>query len=157
MKLTGLNGCANITPFNIITDYQKPDLEAIGGELNCDYTKIELVANSNTPGVQFEWNINGVVVPNRTHIVDQVGQYMIKVTGANGCISDSLVRVDSNYIIPELVTTDGSLSCDSSNYLLAANTSSIGSTFGWFGPDNFFSDKQFTLSLIHISEPTRPY
>ena len=146
LKLTGLNGCANITPFNIITDYQKPDLEAIGGELNCDYTKIELVANSNTPGVQFEWNINGVVVPNRTHIVDQVGQYMIKVTGANGCISDSLVRVDSNYIIPELVTTDGSLSCDSSNYLLAANTSSIGSTFGWFGPDNFFSDKQFTYA-----------
>ncbi len=142
LKIKGNNGCEGVFPFIVTTDYIKPDLIAKGGELNCDFTKIELDAASYTANVQYEWDINNMQIFNRTHIVDQVGFYSVTVTAPNGCFSDTVVEVTSNFLIPDLMTVDGSLSCDSSNYLLQAQTLSTGSSYGWFGPNSFFSEMQ---------------
>lgn len=138
--LKGKNGCILRRDFKVVTDIVKPNLTVIGGELNCEHTKIQLIASSTTPGVQLSWQADSLITGS-TLTVDRPGWFTAIAKGANGCVSDTLIRVDSNFVLPDIVTEDGSLSCDSSNYLLHATTQSKGSSFGWFGPNNFFSDQ----------------
>jgi len=142
VEVEGKNGCTTEKAFLVTTDFEKPDLTATGGQLNCDFTKIDLKASSTVTGVSYEWNIAGQVHNTGTVTVDQAGAYPVSVKALNGCVSDTIVRVDTSYTIPDLLTSDGSISCDSSNFLLSAFTATNGSSFGWFGPDNFFSPEQ---------------
>ena len=140
VDIKGSNGCVSSHSFIVNGDLTKPDLAAIGGELNCDYTKIVLKSTSNTDGVALSWIVDTVTVASSSVTVDKAGLYKAIAQGLNGCISDTIVRIDSNYKKPDLIVSDGSLSCDSSNYLLhVITTDNIGS-YGWFGPNSFFSD-----------------
>ena len=141
VDIGGDNGCVSRHSFRVNGDLTKPDLTAIGGELNCDYTKIVLQSSSQTDAVSLSWIIDTLTIVNSSVTVDKAGLYKAIARGLNGCVSDTIVRIDSNYKKPELVVSDGSLSCDSSNYLLhVITTSNIGS-YGWFGSNGFFSDQ----------------
>lgn len=141
VALESTNGCVVEDTFIVHTDKMVPDFIATGGEINCNFTKITLKVSSLTAGTSFEWNIEGNIVRDTVVTVAKVGLYPLRIKGANGCYFDTLIPVDTNYSIPDLIASDGSLSCDSSNYLLRAISTTPGNTYGWFGPNSFFSDQ----------------
>ena len=78
----------------------------------------------------------------------QAGTYKVKVTNAAGCSATFSVGFKVNY--PPVATASYTIgsNCIGSNLALSGTG---GGSFSWSGPAGF------TLSLIHISEPTRPY
>lgn len=141
VTIAGRNGCVTEELFTVHADKDKPDFTATGGEINCNFTKITLKASSTTPGATFEWDVDGNILNDSTITVIKVGAYPLRVIGLNGCIADTTITVDTNYKVPDVIVSDGSISCDSSNYLLRAISTTPGNTYGWFGPNSFFSDQ----------------
>lgn len=140
LKLTGLNGCISIDTFRVNKDVRKPGLKATGGNIDCLNSKVELKAIANESNASYVWDIFGTSISDSVVFVDKPGDFTITVKGSNGCISDTSINVKYDTLSPELSSPNGSLTCDSSDYYLYTITSNPGGIYGWYGPNNFYSD-----------------
>lgn len=136
----GNNGCISQDTFLVNGDFVPPKLDITSGDLNCIYNKVTLTASAQIPGAIYVWDIYGQTVMDSVYTVDTAGLYSVKVISPNGCTSDSIVEVKLDTIVPHVEVLDGSLSCDSSNYTIRSSVSNEGGVYGWFGPNNFYSD-----------------
>lgn len=140
LEAIGTNGCSFNAAFEVITDYIIPDLSVAGGELNCRDKKINLIASSTVGSVAYRWDDYGVIKTGNTLFVDTPGLYHVEITAPNGCKNDTTVEVNINITPPDLFAPDGSLSCDSTAFLLQAFTTSDVESFGWFSTSGFMDD-----------------
>lgn len=137
--LTGQNGCISSRSFSVISDFQIP-LNAHGGNIDCINSKVRLIAQTDIPGSELIWDIEGTLIHDSVYVVNKPGLYSISVISPNGCRKDSIVQVLLDTLTPRLITPDGSLTCDSIDFVLRSEVFPVGGIYGWFGPNNFYSD-----------------
>ncbi len=85
LVVTGANGCTSTDNADVILDGTVPGAQAAGGTLNCNVSSITLQGTGNGT---FSWTgPNGFSSSLQNPTVTEAGNYVLVVTGANGCTS----------------------------------------------------------------------
>ncbi len=116
----------------IAQDFTLPQgVTAVGGNANCYTTNVTLMGNSTTPGVTYSWTgPNGFTSNLQNPTVSTQGNYILKVTGTNGCTKTATAVVSENKVPPTVVaTSNGTLNCNASSVQLSGAGSSTGGQF----------------------------
>ncbi len=99
-----LNGCVATSDVIVPSDFAQPSITAVGGEITCSATSVEICATVD-PGVTVTWGTpNGDVVANCI-MVSAAGMYTATATGSNGCISAAAASVTQSSEIPQTAIT----------------------------------------------------
>jgi PKD repeat protein len=144
LVVTAANGCTASATAEVIENLTIPfNLSAIGGEINCINTNIQLIGNSDDGGDTYAWTgPNGFTSSEQSPTVSVAGTYTLTVTGSNGCTADISTDVINNATIPNASATGGTLTCSNQNITLAGNSTTGGVTYAWTGPNGFTSGIQ---------------
>ncbi len=154
LKITNTeNGCTATDILLVTEDFVKPDLSAADNFISCDQALANLVANSITPQIQYEWSGENLDTPSREAEigVTDPGIYVIEViSNTNGCIASDSVIVREERVFPIAEAGEALiLNCDFPILALEGNGSSIGNEFvyNWTTPDGQFVSNTDTNSL----------
>lgn len=136
-------GCITIVEAEVTGSSDAPIATATGGTLTCDVFSVELTASSDTPGAQYQWNINGQSLFGQTVIVAQAGTYTVTVTNpANGCSSTAQAIVTENKDEPDVAVEGGQLTCKTLAIQLLGSSATPNAGYSWVGPNAYSSDEQ---------------
>uniref|UniRef100_UPI00054E2596 PKD domain-containing protein n=1 Tax=Aquimarina pacifica TaxID=1296415 RepID=UPI00054E2596 len=90
------SGCSSSITIEVIADVTVPDVDAsVNGQLGCSQNLVQLVANSSTSGVFYNWTgPNSYTSTLQNPEVDTSGTYYVTVTDpSNGCTNSTSVNV----------------------------------------------------------------
>ncbi|MCB9313102.1 MAG: gliding motility-associated C-terminal domain-containing protein [Lewinellaceae bacterium] len=139
-------GCSNSASINIDKDMVVPVIQSIqGGILSCEEDSIQLLMDTPTPGVSFEWTGPGNYLSNaKDPFVSLPGIYILRVKGLNGCIAQQSVEVTYSGDVPDNVMAHVSdtLTCLNTSVIIEASSSTTGVNYSWQGPGGFQSSNQ---------------
>ena len=132
----GVTNCTNTIDVEVLGDTSEPSVMA--GEdltINCDIPTVTLMGNTDTPDGSIAWtDEDGNFAGNELTLeVNRPGLYNLNITNDFGCMRTDQLEVFADTMSPI------------SNAGLDMEVACIG------------ADINLDLSLIHISEPTRPY
>ena len=130
--------CVMEEDIEIIADVAPPDsVVASGGTLSCTVSIVELKAASSTPNVVYEWSgPNGFYSLEQNPKVTLPGNYILTVTGENGCKTIETVEIIEITEILTATASGGTINCFSSNVTLNGNSPDPGVSYAWQGPNN---------------------
>lgn len=137
------NGCSASATVTATQDIDPPVAAALGGEVTCATTSIALDGSSTTLNVTYNWTgPNSFSSAQEDPMITDPGQYLLTVTGPNGCTAIATATVNANVAAPG-ATADSSnnLDCDDLNSTLQATTATFNATYTWSGPNGFSSDQ----------------
>ncbi|MDQ3017909.1 MAG: hypothetical protein M3R25_14450, partial [Bacteroidota bacterium] len=95
-----------------------------------------------SPGVQYadvRWQLPDMTTSSGTSlVVSEPGQYLLSVTGLNGCVGTNLLEVFADTVLPIFFLESDTIGCDQLGF---ANTIAIDSlvSISWTGPGGFSS------------------
>ncbi|MFN0014155.1 MAG: hypothetical protein ACKVU2_06365 [Saprospiraceae bacterium] len=133
--------CRDTATVIVLGDITPPDLAATGDTLTCTQPQGLISGTSATPGVSFLWTgPNGFVGTRPDTAVSIPGLYLLTATANNGCTALDTALVISD-ILPPVITASlpDTLTCLRDSVFLQTNTSPMGATLAWAGPQNFAS------------------
>ncbi|MEZ4953002.1 MAG: hypothetical protein R2825_05450 [Saprospiraceae bacterium] len=94
-----------------------------------------------TPGATFEWTgPNGFVSDQPNPLVTEAGDYVLTVTGANGCTDDATAVVLEDTAAPDVSAMGGTFNCSTPDVVLQGGSTTPGVSFEWTGPNGFVTD-----------------
>ncbi len=127
------NGCTSTDPATVESNTTPPQASAQGGTLTCTATSVTLNGSSSTQGATFAWSgPNGYTSDEQTPEVSVAGNYVLRVTGPNGCTQDATAIVNQNVNLPVAdAGTNGVLNCNTSSVVLNGTGSSSGNQFSY--------------------------
>ncbi|MDX1913739.1 MAG: gliding motility-associated C-terminal domain-containing protein [Saprospiraceae bacterium] len=148
---TAPNGCIAVSNVTITQDIVNPSASATGGTIDCISGQAILGGSSGTAGVSYSWSgPNNFNSNQQNPVVSADGQYVLTVTGPNGCTATATADVLENTLSPQVVLSGGgTVTCDVPSVTIISDISTAGATGIWSGPNNFSS----TLDSITVSEP----
>lgn len=148
---TGPNGCTSTADVTVTQDITPPGASALGDTTDCISGQATLAGNSPTNGVSWLWSgPNGFISPQQNPTTTVSGNYILTVTGLNGCTSTATATVIENTDSPVVqLGGGGQLTCDIVDITITSTVSTPGATGVWTGPNGFTS----TQNDITISEP----
>lgn len=136
---TGSNHCQAVASVEIRTDFNTPAAQIINNtgstELTCITNSISLTANGGT-GATYMWS-NGT--NNRNIVITSPGQYMVTVTGANGCTNSNSVNVSQAPLFEPSITNIGTINCNggTTSATVTATGGNPGYTYRWSDGQSF--------------------
>ena len=145
LVVTLANGCTSSAQANVTQNITPPNANASGATLTCAIPTVTLSGVSTTPNATYAWTgPNGFTSNNQNPTVSEAGDYILTVTGPNGCVNTAVAVVDQN-IVPPGANADSSndLDCDDLTTVLSATTTS-GVSFAWSGPNGFMAATAIT-------------
>jgi hypothetical protein len=139
-----LSGCSSTVSTVVTQNIAAPGVTAVGGQLTCTATSIQLSASSSTSGVNYSWTgPNGFSSSQQNPSVTAAGNYTVVVTNpVNGCTSVATASVSQNVAAPGVTAIGGELTCAVNAIQLSASSSTGGVTYSWSGPNGFSSSQQ---------------
>lgn len=145
------NGCQSSINFEVPIDTLAPVFTLQGDTIRCNHPIGTIRGFSADPLVQYQWSGPGVLDPDSAQTsVNAAGQYILKVTGANGCSATAPVLVETDLTPPQWTVSPSSmLSCSDTSMVLWASTSDLGVNFVWSGPNSFSA----TSDTVQINTP----
>ena len=147
LTVTAPNGCQSTTQINIINNNTAPTVTATGGVLSCDEPTTAIVATS-AAAISFAWTgPGGFTSTEASPTVTQAGDYVVMVTGSNGCTSSATATVTTNDQVPSVAAIGGTLTCENTSVILTANSSDQ-VTYAWTGPGGFTSTMQNPIVML---------
>lgn len=141
-NLENEEGCITNGSIDILTDLDKPEiLEVITGEINCENTTINIGVNISGNIIEYLWNGPGLndFIGGKLISISQEGQYFLKITGANYCVSSQVFDISKNEDIPRYSLFSDTLTCDKGKINIGVIPGSIDLTYLWSGPMLFES------------------
>jgi len=126
--------CTDIATVNIVQNTMQPQgVVATGGSITCIQSQATLMGSSTTPNVTYHWTgPNGFVSNQQNPTVNVQGNYVLTVTGTNGCTKTATAVVAANVVPPTAIAAaNGTLNCNVSSLLLNGTGSSQGSQFAY--------------------------
>ncbi len=154
------NGCTNVATILVEENYSPPQLEAVGGLINCAQTVFNLSATSDDPDAQFSWSgPNGFSAFGPTAPTSVGGVYEVIVTGQNGCTASTEVEVLVDTLSPEISISSGVITCADTSVQIIAEGNLPGIEYQWTGPEgNIFNGSVIDVSLpgAYLLEATAP-
>ena len=133
---TGVNGCTEMITVEVEEDLTEPEVESmVDDQLDCNILEVLLTGNSETDGVTYAWSgPNGFSSVDASPVVNDAGEYVLTVTGPNGCTQESRVMVEEDLTPPEVeIPPVATLTCDIQDVTLLGNSSTTDATFEWQG------------------------
>ncbi|MBP6573211.1 MAG: hypothetical protein KA230_02070 [Flavobacteriales bacterium] len=86
LTVTGSNGCVSMASATVSQDIETPEINAVGGVLDCLGNPVQLDGYSSMAGSSFAWSsANGFSSGDEDPFVTMAGFYTLTVTGPNGC------------------------------------------------------------------------
>ncbi len=138
-------GCTETATATVIADTDVPDASATGGTLTCSVSSVEIMGSSTTGGVTYSWTgPGGFTSSDQNPTVTTAGIYTLTVLASNGCSVTADAEVIGDSEVPEVVTEDGSLDCNTNSL-----TYSVEGMAAWEGPDGFAS----SASEVNVMVP----
>ena len=132
------NGCTASAQAAVLSDFQTPDLSALGCELTCLEPKLRVTAQSATPGVTYLWNGPvGFSSAEPDPEVTVAGSYTVVATTPNGCTASATVQVTEKKELPTAVASSSNvLDCTNTTTTLSAagSSSGVNITYSWADP-----------------------
>lgn len=127
------NGCTSTDPATVVLNTAQPQASAQGGTLTCAATSVNLNGSSSTAGATFAWSgPNGYSSNEQSPTVNAAGNYVLTVTGPNGCTQDATAIVNLNTTLPTAnAGANGVLNCNTSSLVLNGTGSSSGNQFSY--------------------------
>ncbi len=151
VAITAPNGCVSTSSVTVSQDIVNPSASATGATIDCISGQANLMGNSGTNNVNYAWtgpnNFNSNL---QNPIASVEGQYVLTVTGANGCTATATATVLENTLSPEVTLTGGgTVTCVVPGVTIVGSISTSGASGVWTGPNNFSS----TQDTITVSVP----
>ena len=136
------NGCTAQATANVDLDDIEPGASAAGDTLTCSLPNFNLQGDSPTNNVSWSWSgPNGFNSTDQNPNINESGNYVLTVTGPNGCTSVASVDIIADQTDPVASASTDTLTCSVTDVVLAggANTTV---TWDWSGPNGFNSTDQ---------------
>ena len=112
LSVASTNGCVSETEVTVTLDDSKPTVIALGGVISCSVSSISLVGNSNDI-VTYSWTgPGGFSSTDQNPEVTTPGEYILTVTGENGCTNFVTVEVAVDENLPVASIGTPSIDCD---------------------------------------------
>ena len=134
------NGCKAIDSVRIKWDSIRPHIKIDDYFLNCDTSKIEMIAYADQPDVKFIWYGPGFVHEGNKVYTNKSGNYYIVAEGNNCCTSSKEFNVSEAYINPDFEVFGGTLNCNKDSVKLKAIRVQDDYSLEWKGPNGFVSN-----------------
>ena len=135
------SGCESTKSFTIFEDILKPTVSISSDTISCKQAgqiKIEAI----DPQASFTWTgPNGFNSIQQQNPISTPGWYIIQVTGINGCITLDSVFVFQKDILPNVFTSNDTLTCSRTSLNLKGGSSTQNVIFEWKGPNGFMSNQ----------------
>lgn len=134
LVVTGTNGCTASTTAVVDANINAPNLTtAKSDDLDCNVPTIALTATSTTTGVSYEWlNPAGTVAGSQATLnVTIPGNYIVKVTAPNGCISRDTQTVTQDIVKPDVTATGALITCADPTPSIASSSNTPGVIYSW--------------------------
>ncbi len=132
LVVTSANGCTTTASATVPQDISTPNVAVQGGTLTCLITEVQLSGTSSTTGATFSWQGPGFTsnLPNPT--VNTSGDYVLTVTGPNGCTASATAAVilDGNFPDAQAASSNN-LDCDELQSTLTGTSNTPGVTYSW--------------------------
>jgi hypothetical protein len=137
----GPNGCTATAQWVVSGDFAQPDVQAVGGTLDCSGSGVLLIGESATLGASFQWaGPGGFFFSGSTALVQFPGDYLLTVTGPNGCTAQAQAFVQPDQNVPDVqVSVGNAITCASPFSILTAQSAVPGVSFLWAGPGGIIS------------------
>ncbi len=148
LEVTGANGCISLDTVQVLEDKIEPGAIALGDSLTCTNDTIPLFGNSSSLGIDFLWEGPGLISSptDQNPLIDQAGEYILTVTGLNGCTSTDTINIISNIVLPmAFASSPDTLNCNADTITIFGNSPTPGVSFSWTGPGTFSSVDQNPL------------
>lgn len=140
----GVNTCTDMETITVDAANDPPEnISALGGTITCTSTSVNLMGNSSTAGVTYEWSgPGGFSSADQNPTASAIGVYTLVVTGPNGCTGIETAEIDGDSNIPTAEADGGIIDCTVTSVNLAGSSNTAGVTYEWTGPNSFTSTDQ---------------
>ena len=135
------NGCEAIDSVKIKWDSIRPHIEIKDYFLNCDTSKIEMIAYSDQPDVKYLWFGPGYSQEGSKVYTNKAGNYYIIAEGKNCCTSSKAFKVSEAHVNPDFEAFGGTLNCIQDSVQLKAIRVQDDYSIEWSGPNGFVSNE----------------
>ena len=142
-------GCESEVVVTVLEDFEEPEITLQEPPiLDCNNAAISLLVDAPS-GSTFDWsNDNGFSSVEQMPTVTEPGDYLVMVTGANGCVSEETISVIDDVEEPIVQLEALTLDCANPTASLIVINDNDETTYAWTG-DNFSSNDMSPL----ISNP----
>ncbi len=143
LVVTAPNGCTNSATAVFSQDIAVPNASATGAAITCSQLTVAIQGSSTTTGATFIWSgPGGFASTQQNPSVTVPGTYLLTVTALNGCTSTAAAVVTTNAVLPDASALGVVLTCNQPAATIQGNSTSLGATFAWTGPNGFTSALQ---------------
>jgi len=150
VEATNTDGCSSVDTAQVGIDTIRPSIRIDFLLKNCESQTTTFRGQPSSSLFSYRWSgPNSFMSNSRTINAPGQGYFVLEVTDQNGCSSVDSIFNDADYLIPDIdAMAMDSLGCGTSGIQIFGNTSSVGSSFSWAGPQGFSSAVQnpFVLS-----------
>ncbi len=144
------NGCKSVATAFVTQDIAQPGAQAQGGQVTCTTPSFQISSTSPTNPVTYSWSGPSTFSStDQNPIVTDPGNYIVTITGPNGCTSTATAILTADVNTPVAVGTGGTLTCSAVAITLQGSVNINGSSFQWMGPNSFTTISQNPV----VSEP----
>lgn len=136
---TAQNGCTTQADLVINEEVIAPVFEIAGDSvLTCTDSVLLLESTGGVEGLPHRWvDPDGVFSFGESISVGLPGQYLLEVTGLNGCTGSDLFLVLQDTAKPVAMLANDTLTCASNSASLQVEPTEASWSYAWSGPDNF--------------------
>ncbi len=134
-----LNGCTRDIRYQVPADTVRPGFNLKPDTLDCANTRLALQLTNRQGGWGYNWSgPNGFNSNHPSPTIDEPGAYELVVTGTNGCQTERMVVVTSDFDAPALSIRDTFVPCNLDSAQIGITTQDSLPEINWFGPDGFY-------------------
>lgn len=137
------SGCLVEATASVTANTAPPPYSFITDTISCA-DPIGLLQFVPVPGQQHtsvEWHLPDMtIVTNPTLTISEPGQYLLSVTGQNGCIGTSLLTIEKDTVLPLFFLEPDVIGCDMQGIIHNIRVDSLAGIV-WTGPNGFTSSE----------------
>ena len=139
------NGCLNSAMVKIYQDLDTPKLILVNDTLNCIKLNHQLEVSTDDQ-LKYSWSgPNGYTSNLRNPVVNNPGEYIVVVTGKNGCPKTGAILLSEDKNLPALSLDADTINCFNNGIVPSVNADPQVTSFAWTGPNNFSSSQSAPL------------
>lgn len=142
-QLTNPEGCVSDGEVEVLADTLKPTIvRNISDTLTCQRLTTAIGVELTESAIEYLWNGPGVIDKKTDSLltVNQGGNYFLKITGKNHCVTNTQFTIQKNVELPRFSTFSDTLNCDNGKINIGINPITQISQYHWDGPDDFRSE-----------------
>ncbi len=144
LTVQSANGCTDVASVTVLQDIAPPDLAGTTDTISCTNPQGNIAVITTAPNPTYQWTgPNNFSATSANPTVPAAGNYLVTITGGNGCQTLGTISVGSDEIAPVAsATAPTTLTCALTTVGIqstATNASSAVQTFDWTGPNGYAS------------------